>query len=95
MRLLDALTALTLGEHEPDTYVSIMFYGASYYFGAHIGCVHRAHNGNRVKEVYLFDGDDEPVGENRRCYYCERDWMKSAIKPIQEAWKLNNDHHEY
>lgn len=77
MKRIDALTTLTLAMHEPDTYASLLFFGANTYFGAHLGCAYKQHGPNTFKEVYLLDGD-EPVGPNRVCYYCGSEWNKRA-----------------
>lgn len=90
MKLLDAVTVLSMGVHEPSTYVSLLFFGASCYFGAHIGCMYKQHGTDRVKEVYLFEPGEEPVGSNRLCYYCERDWMRSVLGRVPDGAATHN-----
>ena len=91
MRLLDALTLLTLSEHEPATRVSVLFDGATYYFGAHAGCIKEerercAEEGgsDRIVNVFLIEKGDQTTEAIEACYYCARkkytSFMKSAIK---------------
>lgn len=95
MRLLDALTLLSMSEHEPNTRVSVLFDGATYYFGAHAGCIKEerercAEEGcsDRIVNVYLIEEGDQTTSAVEDCYYCCREnygprgFMASALKPF-------------
>lgn len=73
MREVDLLTLLSLAEHEPKTWVSVRFQGASFFNSAHASCVVKqtADSPIEVSEVWLIETNDLLTDRMTHCYYCE------------------------